>query len=384
MTIELQLAFEVAEFRDRVGRVQESMANRGLAGLILFSPQNVYYVSGMDTETMYGTQAVILPATGDPTLVVHEFERGRAESSCWLASVSTFPSTDLFVDAVIETARQMGLTRGTIGVEQRSWAPLAPPISPIGFDRIRESLAVVTLHDPWGIVEELRLRKSPAEVAYMREAGRLTEIGVAAGLDAVAEDARDTTIAAEICSAIYRAGSELMCWGPIVASGFRSGAPHSTFSGRSIQRGETVLLELTGQVRRYVAPALRTAVVGSPSAEILAISDAALNAVAAILNTAGPGVPASEVARAGTEALANLPEELVLGGSFGYPVGLGFPPTWGEYRGYLLRTDNAAHSPSRYSAAEGERRAPLEGKDSASSRHAMAKTERLCATWCKS
>jgi Xaa-Pro dipeptidase len=340
MTIERQLPFDVVEFRDRVGRIQETMASRGLAGLILFSPQNVYYVSGMDTETMYGTEAVIVTAHGDPTLVVHEFERGRADNSCWLSSVRTFPSTDLFVDAVIDAARELGFDHGEIGVEQRTWAPLAAPISPAGFDRIRQSLAGATLHDPWGIVEELRLRKSAAEVAYMREAGRLTEIGVAAGLAAVAEHVEDTTIAAEICHAIYRAGSELMCWGPIVASGFRAGAPHSNFSGRQLLRGDTVLLELTGQVRRYVAPALRTAIIGTPSSEIVRISDAALNAVAAVIETAGPGVPASEVAQAGTRALSSLPEGLVFHGTFGYPVGIGFPPTWGEYRGYLLRPDN--------------------------------------------
>jgi Xaa-Pro dipeptidase len=247
---------------------------------------------------------------------------------------------DFFVTAVIETIRNLGLSDGDLGVEQHTDIPLAPPIGPRDFERIRSSLPGATIRDPYGVVEQIRMCKSPAEIEYMRAAGRLTEIGVAAGLSAIHEGVQDSVVAAEICQAIYRAGSDLMCWGPIVASGFRSGAPHSTFSGRTIQRGETVLLELTGEVRRYVAPALRCAVVGPPSAEIEAISTAAANAVAAVIATAGPGVPASEVARAGTEALSQLPNGLVFHGTFGYPVGIGFPPTWGEYRGYLIVPEN--------------------------------------------
>lgn len=340
MVIERNLPFDTNEFRSRLDRIQDAMQRHGLDGLVLFSPQNVYYVSGMDTETMYGTEAVLVPRTGDPTLVVHRFERGRADSTCWLSSVRDYEPMTYFVDAVIEGMRELGFGVGVLGIEQHTDIPLAPPVSPRAFEQIRSAFPHAILRDTYGTIDDIRMRKSAAEIGYMQRAAALTEIGVAAGFRAIHDGARDNEVAAEICHAIYLAGSDLMCWGPIVAAGYRSGAPHSTFGGQTIHRGDTVLLELTGQVRHYVGPALRAACVGRPTPEIELISQVSQEAVGAILSAAGPGVPACDVARAGKSILSRLPEGLVFHGNFGYPVGIGFPPTWGEYRGYLIEPDN--------------------------------------------
>jgi Xaa-Pro dipeptidase len=333
-------SFGEGEVGRRLDAIRLRMAEQGVTGLIIFSPGNVYYVSGLDTETMYGTAAVVMPLAGEPVLVVSEFEQGRAENTCWLASIVAFPSGRSVIDGVIEAAQTIGLVSGHIAVEQRSMAPLPPPVGPAGLEQLRSSMPGATIHDAWGIVEEVRLRKSPPEIDYMRRAGSLTELGIAAGFEAIHEGVPDFEVASAITSAIYGAGSELMCSGPVVASGYRAGAPHSTFSGHKIGRGETILLELTGQVRRYVAPALRTAIVGPPSSELEAISASAHEAIAAVLQVAGPGVPASDVASAGQAALGQSVEGLVFHGTFGYPVGIGFPPSWGEYRGFLIRPDN--------------------------------------------
>jgi Xaa-Pro dipeptidase len=340
VVIPQDLSFGEGEIERRLDAIRLRMAERGVTGLILFSPGNVHYVSGLDTEMMYGTGAVVMPLAGEPVLVVSEFERGRADNTCWLRSVVTFQSGQSLIDGVLEAARTLDTVRGHIAVEQRSQAPLPPPIGPAGLEQLRSSLPGATFHDAWAIVEEVRLRKSAPEVEYMRRAARFTEIGVTAGFKALHEGVRDFEVASAITSAIYGAGSELMCWGPIVASGYRAGAPHSTFGGRRIERGDTILLELTGQVRRYVAPALRTAIVGRPPPKLEAISAAAHEAVAAVLSVAGPGVAASDVARAGQAALGQVVDGLVFHGTFGYPVGLGFPPGWGENRGYLIRPEN--------------------------------------------
>ena len=90
MPIPRDLAFSVEEFRDRLSRVRERLRDRGEAGLIVFSAQNIYYLTGMDTETMYVTQALVVPVAADPVLVLHEFELGRAENTCWLETIETF------------------------------------------------------------------------------------------------------------------------------------------------------------------------------------------------------------------------------------------------------------------------------------------------------
>jgi Xaa-Pro dipeptidase len=341
MSIPQELAFEIGEYRERLQATKAAMATRGLSTLLLFSPFSIYYLSGMDGETVYGTEALIVPMDGDPTLVLHAFERGRAANTAWVENVVTFSDQPLLIDGVVGALRELGLATGHIALEQRWVAPAAPPLGPQSYQQLAESLPGATLHDAYGLVDELRLRKSPAEVDYMREAAALTEVGMDAGFGAMGAGVSDRVVAASICDAIYRGGSDLMCWGPVVASGYRSGAPHSTFNGRQLEAGDTVLMEVTGQIRRYVGPALRTATIGPPSAEVERLAHAAEEGVATVIATSGPGVPASEVARAGLAAV----DPILQGGygfhgTFGYPIGIGYPPTWGDWRGFLTRPTN--------------------------------------------
>jgi Xaa-Pro dipeptidase len=77
MTIPKTPAFSVAEYRRRLAIVQRGLAERGLDGLVLFSPGNINYLTGMDSENLFDIQACILACGGDPVLVVFDFERGR-------------------------------------------------------------------------------------------------------------------------------------------------------------------------------------------------------------------------------------------------------------------------------------------------------------------
>ena len=60
----------------------------------------------------------------------------------------------------------------------------------------------------------------------------------------------------------------------------------------------------------------------------------------AMLEKIGPGVPASEVAETGEASIARVRSEIMFHGLFGYPVGIGMPPTWVEESGFFIVTDN--------------------------------------------
>lgn len=174
----------------------------------------------------------------------------------------------------------------------------------------------------------------------MRRAAAFTDAGVQAGYAAIGAGVRDSMVAAAIVDAVYRAGSDPVCWGPIVAAGYRAGLAHSSFNGHVIARGETVFLELTGQYRRYVAPVMRTAVVGPPTPEQRRLAQASADALAAILEAARAGTPARAVAEAGLRFIRPVAGEVVFHYYFGYPVGIGYPPSWIESLGFFIRVDN--------------------------------------------
>jgi Xaa-Pro dipeptidase len=107
-----------------------------------------------------------------------------------------------------------------------------------------------------------------------------------------------------------------------------------------LERGDTVFLEYTGQVHRYVAPVMRTAVLGPPTDEMKRFRDAGLGAIEAVLRTSRSGVSAREVAEAGARALAPVADQVHFHDVYGYMVGIGYPPSWFETLGFELQANN--------------------------------------------
>ena len=332
MPIPKQLAFEQGEYESRLERVRRAMTERDLEAMLLFGPHNTFYLSGMDTGNFVDYQCLVVPREGNPALVILDVERARYENSSWLPSVETYHSSD---DPVAVTRAVMKTRVGKIGVERRASA-----LSVDLFEKVAASLPQADLVDAFGIVEQLRLVKSPAEIAYMRRAAELSELGTAAAVKAMRVGAVDYEIAAEGTGEMYRGGGETVCWGPIVAAGYRAGSTHSTFNGYRLKQGDTVFFEVTGETRRYTAPLMRTAVLGRPSEEIQRLAAAVEQTVEAILRTARAGVKASEVAQAGLAKLAPALDGVVFHYCFGYPVGIGYPPSWIEQLDYFILAEN--------------------------------------------
>ena len=337
MTVPKAPAFSVGEYRRRIATVQQGLADRDLDAVVLFSPGNINYLTGMDSENLFDLQACLLTRDTDPVLVMFDFERGRFDNSAWLAAPVAYGPFDDPIMAVVDELQRLGLDRARLGIEQRQ-AGLPPRL----FLKLQAALPWATVEDAFGPVERARLVKSTDEIALMRQAAAFTDEGVHAGYAAIASGVRDSTVGAAMVDAMYRAGSDPVCWGPVVAAGYRAGLAHSSFNGHVIARGETVFLELTGQHRRYVAPVMRTAVVGTPTAEHRRLAQASADAVAAILETARAGVPARTVAEAGLRFIRPVERNVVFHYYFGYPVGIGYPPSWIEALGFFIRADNPA------------------------------------------
>ena len=341
MTIPRDLAFEVSEFRARLAAVRTGMAERRLDALLVFSPGSINYLSGLDDNSLSDTTALLVPLDRDPVLILFWFEGGRAENTCWLDDVRLYRAPndpnpgDGAVAALVGAVRSLGLGAARVGVETGPGG-----LSPAEHQELLAGLAGAHVEDSWPVVEVVRRTKSPAEIAYMRRAAAITDAAIEAGTRALAVGTLDTEVGAVILETLHRLGSETSCLGPIVAAGWRSGAPHSSFARQAIRPGDTVFLEVTAQVRRYTAPLMRTGILGEPTADQRRAADAGAAAVATVIETARPGVRAGDVARAAGEVIGPVLPGLVFHGNFGYPVGLGYPPTWSERLGFQLRPDN--------------------------------------------
>jgi len=320
--------FSDAEYTTRLQKVREKMSDQRIDLLILTKPENIRYLTGFYT---FGgaPQFLLIPQEGEPVHILRFLESFLTEMYSYLPSdnVIIYDDTEDPLDVVARLVKRMGLDKSVIGTE--GWH-----MSDLTKHRLSHPEHGRLCHAAWrhidgnsvdSIVESVRDVKSEAELDCMRRAGRMSVQGAKAGLDAIREGVTDNEVAAEIAASLFKSGSEMLPHSPIVTSGWRSGVPHTSFERQRIQRGDTVLIEFTGVYAGYVAPIMRSAVVGQPNPKVKEMSDVLMEALHAALDRIKPGVTAGEVDEACRTVIEKAGYYMNFRKRTGYSVGLSWP-----------------------------------------------------------
>ena len=335
-----ELAFSVEEYRGRIERVRESMRAEQVDLLMVKEPSNVLYLSGLQSFSMYGGECIILPLDGEPTLVVHPPEAGTALLHTWIEDVHTFDATATHEQYLASLLRDHGFDKAGIAIEKQSIG-----VTAAFQEELAAQLKGVEFADGSALVSAARTLKSPAEIAHLRTAAAITDLGAAAAIEAASEGQTDNDIAAAASQALIRGGSEYMALSPIVTSGRRSGILHSTHKRVPLRKGDSILIEMGASYQRYTAPTMRTISIGDPDAGVTRLAGACLTALDKVIEAIRPGVTSDEVARAGWEGMDLAGPGLVFHGVFGYAVGCNFPPTWGDGTAVITLGDDMVLQP---------------------------------------
>jgi Xaa-Pro dipeptidase len=312
------------EYLARVGRVQAELARLGLDALLAFQPESVTYLTGFFTRGYSTFQFAIVPARGEPAVLCRDVERYYLDTTC------VFGGRALWSDGEDRQAAAAAFIRGTVGPAARCGVELSAwQLHAQRYEALRQALPRLEWCDTSELVARLRLIKSPAELAYQRRAGKAAEAGMAAGRAAARVGTSEREMAAQICAAMIRAGSD--CPGPgVLASGERAFHLHGGYSDRVLEAGDTVQLECTPCVRHYHARFMRTFKVSQASpedralaAQLIAIQDKALAEV-------GPGVSAAVPDRIYRDGVLGAGLAQTYTNKTFYSVGLQLAPSGGE------------------------------------------------------
>lgn len=328
--------FDVEEHAARLSRVRARMQAAELDALMVFRPSSIEYLCGFHTAETAAQPLLITES--ETVLYVPDLEVGRALASSCADQIRFCGYSDALtsLERFIAHAASNLTSGARVGVEMS--APTPPRA--VALWTTQQDVVVV---DSDHIVERERLVLSPAELRCVQRAAEATAAGVhAATTAAAAVGASDASVGAAIAAALHQASDSISAWGPVVVTGPRSGIPHSSWDGSILAPGPT-FLEFSGTCRRYHAPVMRTLVRGDPAATDGRLAELARTMVAAVLETARAGVPASQVAAAAANALGPLPADVMFHQMFGYPVGLAHKPHWMDGAPFFLTEDN--HEP---------------------------------------
>jgi Xaa-Pro aminopeptidase len=283
-------AFPRDEYDARLRAVRAVMRQRQVDVLVVDAAEHLAYLTGFDrSATRY--QACLVPLAGDPVMVLRELDEPAFRERSWLDRVVTFEDTEEAVEAVARTVRQHGWAGARLGLELDSHY-----LTVRRYRAIEAALPGATLVDFSDVLWELRLRKSPREVAWLRAAARIADAALLEAVAAAGPGVSERVAAAAASRAFVLRGADHGRVG-IVTSGPRSGSLHGTLGDRRLERGDLLHLELVPQVQGYSARLMRPTVIGPPSAEqaetarrLVEIQDRQLAAMR-------PGTPARDVDR---------------------------------------------------------------------------------------
>lgn len=319
------LVFPMAEYDARLDALRTRMAARGVDAMLVTTPENLFYLTGYETQGLWYFAGLVVPAAGEPFMATRHAEDTVVESDTWVEVSRPFQDNQEPMAVLADALAEFGLDRKRIGYERTSYFFRAHEQDGL-FSRCPNADFV----DCSWIVEEGRVVKSAAEIAMIARAAKATEAGTQAGVAAVHAGATENEVAAEVYRGMLTAGGHYCSMQPFVVSGPRSFVSHATWRDRTIQAGDCVFFEIGATVHRYNAPMMSTVIVGDLSPEMKEAEALVREAVAAAKAEIAPGQPTGGADAAARAVIARNSFGATQYTRVGYSVGIACTPGWGE------------------------------------------------------
>lgn len=344
--------FSTKEYEQRLKKTRASMEQRGLDLLIVTDPSNMAWLTGYDGWSFYVHQCVIIGPTGAPVWFGRGQDAQGALRTVWMGEDHIIGYPDHYVqsmdrhpmDYLCAQLADRGWSRGTVGVEMDNYYYSAK-----AHERLAAGLADARLTDAAGLVNWQRAVKTPKELEYMRKAARIVERMHRRIADKVEVGMRKCDLVAEIYDAGLRYdewsghGGDYPAIVPLLPSGPDAAAPHLTWDDQPMKKDEGTFFEIAGCYQRYHVPLSRTIFLGTPPQEMLDAEKAVLEGMEAGLEAARAGNTCEDIANAFFAVLDR--HGIVKDNRTGYPIGLSYPPDWGERTMSLRRGDRTELKP---------------------------------------
>jgi len=342
--------FSAAEYARRLAKTRAAMQKAGLDALFVTDPSNQAWLTGYDGWSFYVHQGVIVPMEGEPVWWGRSQDANGARRTVWMGDDRIIGYADTYIqsstshpmeDLALHLA-DMGFASARVGVEMDNYYYSAKAHAVLGA-RLTDALLV----DATALVNWQRMVKSDEELAFMRKAAKISEKIVTLGIELARPGLRKNELVAEISRAgIIGVGDD---WGdypaivPLTPSGLDATAPHLTWNGEAMKTGEATFFELSGCYRRYHIPLCRTVFLGKPPQDMVDAAQALTAGLEAGLEAARAGNRTCDVANALGAELEKV--GITRSARCGYPIGLSYPPDWGERTASLRETDTTVLEP---------------------------------------
>ena len=328
------LPFETSVYQKRLAILQTEISTRGLAGLMIFNPENIFWLTGYQTIGYFTFHSLFVSPDELPVVIGRVVNRDLAMAHETIGNFEAIVDTDDPIKILAQYLNNRMATGQVLGIETRS-----THFSVSDYLHLSQSItSKLTACD--GLIEPHRAIKSDAEIECMKHAARSAEAGLQAAIDMIAPGKTENDVAAAMHYASISAGSEYLGHPPLVVAGETTALCFAMWRRREIKSGDIVLLEAAGCVNRYHVMLSRPVVVGTPTPEQINAAAALQGVLETAIDSIKPGLTSGEI----DHTCRQVVERIGLGKYFkhrsAYGIGIGFPPNWSEGHIYAIRPDD--------------------------------------------
>ena len=345
-------SFSISEYKERINKVKQNMASKGIDVLIVTDPANMNYLSGYDGWSFYVHQCLLVIIDEEkPFWVGRTQDASAAKITTWLGDDHIIPYPDDYVQSTVkhpmefvsDILKEIGQANRRIGVEMDTYYFTAKC-----FEILGKHLPDARFQDATLLVNWVRIVKSDQEIAFIKKAAKIVENAMNIGIESISENVRECDVVANIYQAQIRGteefGGDYPAIVPLLPSGEKTSTPHLTWTDEKYKRGDPVILELAGCYKRYHCPMARTVVIGRPSQKMTDLAEVIVEGMHEAIQTIRPGVTCEEVERAWRKSIEK--KGLSKDSRIGYSIGLNYPPDWGEHTASLRPGDRTVLEPN--------------------------------------
>jgi len=332
----ISLNFQFSEYQQRLAKTRTAMAQQGIELLLVSDPSNMAWLTGYDGWSFYVHQCVLLAQEGEPIWFGRGQDANGAKRTVFMDHEQIIAYPDHYVQSserhpMDYLAREVITARGwdklTIGVEMDNYY-----FSAAAYASLQKHLPTARFQDATALVNWQRAVKSPQEIDYMRIAGRIVEKMHSRIFELIEPGLRKNDLVAEIYQTgihgVDHYGGDYPAIVPLLPSGVDASAAHLTWNDQPFENNTGTFFEIAGCYKRYHCPLCRTVYLGTPPQKFLDAEQAAREGITAGLEFAKPGNRCEDIAHAYLAVLKKY--GIHKDSRCGYPIGLSYPPDWGE------------------------------------------------------
>ncbi|MCM1026004.1 MAG: Xaa-Pro peptidase family protein [Roseburia sp.] len=294
---------------ERIRRVLDGMAEKGLEQLLVTDPASLFYLTGHYEEPMERFWGLLLRDDG-----VHRLAANR-----------------LFSLPEVEGVEILWHEDGESGVGKL--CPYIKKDSPLGIDgsaracfllELMEREAAAGYRDGSDVMKRVRACKDAEERWKMAEASRINDEAMGYFRELIREGVTELEIAGQMEGIYRRLGADGYSFTPLVGFGANAASGHHSPDRTVLKKGDCVLFDVGCKKDGFCSDMTRTFFFGEPEEESRRVYQTVLQAQTAAEEAVRPGVPLRELDRIArdiiTEAGYGLYFTHRLGHFIGYDV----------------------------------------------------------------